>query len=225
VARFNFVPFVMVVSCAGVACATSEGSGFPNFKADSGHDGGTITPGGDTGSFGLDTGSSTTDPHGTPSEDSGTSAHDSGSGYPHDSGSSPDPDTGSGFPTWDSGSPTPYDTGTGSPPPGGGTDDSTCGAMGTYDDCATCCGTNHPDGYDGFITALADCACTKSVCESKCSTTFCASTPTDPTTSCSTCLDDAQSGACASAISTACGSGGPCEPYADCVTTQCSALP
>ena len=216
-------PFLFsVVACATFACANSEGSGIVTFKSDAHHDGLPLDP--------LDAGEPLGDVGGPgPLHDSGSSGGkiDSGSsGGGFDTGSS-----GGGFDTGSFGGPVdtgtsgggPVDTGTGGPPPG--TDDSTCGAMSTYADCASCCGTNHPDGYDGFITALYDCACTPSVCESVCSSTFCAATPTAPTSSCGSCLDSAQSGACSGAISTACGPGGPCAPYADCVTAQCSALP
>jgi hypothetical protein len=225
VARSLIPSFLFVVvgftGFASVACANSEGSGLVTFKSDAHHDGVPIGDPFDAGEPLSDVGTGTPPP-----------THDSGhgGGGPVDTGSS----SGGGYDTGSFGGPVdtgtssgggPVDTGTGSPPPPGGGSDSTCGAMSTYADCADCCGTNHPDGYTGFITALADCACAPSVCGSTCASTFCASTPAAPTASCGSCLDAAQSGACNSAIATACGPGGPCAPYADCVTAQCSALP
>lgn len=201
---------VFFVVAVATACANSDGSGLVITKRpDSGvHDGFSLNPDAQGDTSGLhppsDTGTTPGfDSSVSPPTDSGTTSFDTGTPPPFDSGSPPPP----------------VDSG---PPPG---DDSTCGAMSTYNDCSSCCATNHPDGYDGFLTALAGCACTPSVCQSVCSATFCASTPTTPDSSCVTCLNDAQSGACNSAITTACGPGGPCAPYADCVNAQCASLP
>jgi hypothetical protein len=219
--------FAVACSSASFACATSDGSGLVSFKSDAHHDGVSFDPrdGGEPlGDAGTPIGHPPDSGHGG-SIDTGTGGGgsiDTGTfgGGPIDTGTF----GGGPIDTGTSGGGGPIDSGTGGSPPGSGSD-STCGAMSTYADCASCCGTNHPDGYDGFITALIGCACTPSVCETQCASTFCASTPSAPTASCASCLDAAQTGACSGAISTACGPGGLCAPYADCVTAQCASLP
>ena len=103
--------------------------------------------------------------------------------------------------------------------------DDACAATGTNADCQSCCADAHKDAYDAFVQALHDCGCKSGVCEYRCATTFCAATSTDPSDSCASCLDAAQTGACQSAIDAACGPGGPCAPFDACVQTECASLP
>lgn len=206
----------VVLACAGCATSVGDDPTSPVFHG-YGDAGPTLHPdahGGDT----------TVDPS---TEDTGTTLHPdtTPSGAPDTKTPSGPTDTGSSPPPpVDSGSTGAADTSTGPVTPPSG-DDSACGAMSTNSDCQSCCATNHSTAYDAFVTALADCACTSSVCKYKCSSSFCASSPSAPTSTCGTCLDSAQSGACSGAITTACTGGGPCQPFNDCVQTQCAALP
>ncbi len=157
---------------------------------------------------GVDTGTGT-----VPTDDVGGGSADTGTG-----GGTKDTGTGGGTKDTGTGGGT-KDTG------GGGTGDDSCGASATNLDCQSCCATNHDAAYQAFVDALLGCACKSGVCLTQCKTTACAATPATPTAACDTCLGDSQAGACKSAIDTACGPGGPCEPFDTCATTQCAALP
>ena len=88
--------------------------------------------------------------------------------------------------------------------------DLACGKEPTQAACATCCGTNHPPGYQTFVKALIGCACQGAgsdaatgagPCADACKTTLCGSPPRTPSADCTTCVQKVI------------GAGGSCGPY------------
>ncbi|GAC1546277.1 MAG: hypothetical protein NVS3B10_10250 [Polyangiales bacterium] len=171
----------------------------------------------DTGGTTGDTGTARGDTGGGGGSDTGSSGSDTG-GVKTDTGSSSIDTGSSGTDTGSSG------TDTGGSGGDGGTDP-TCGATTTQTDCQKCCHDAHVDGYNAFVSALLTCACKPGNCDTACAATVCASTPTSPDAACKTCLGTIQSGACKTDLATACGPGGPCAPFNDCIQSECKGKP
>jgi len=86
--------------------------------------------------------------------------------------------------------------------------DSTCAGESTQSTCEQCCLSVHPTGYNTYFQALQTCACTSpGVCATDCATEACAGNPTTPGDACDTCMNGALTqgtGACYTAVDTAC---------------------
>lgn len=107
--------------------------------------------------------------------------------------------------------------------------DEACGDEATLQGCATCCATNHQDGYATFTGALLGCACNGTgadggtgPCATDCAATACASTPANPDATCNACLQASvgQAGACQQAVGSACTAEPDCLAQQKCVA-QC----
>jgi hypothetical protein len=144
-------------------------------------------------------------------EDSGTTPP--GADASKDTGTKKEPpDTGA--PQNDSGT---TDQDTGVPPT-----DSTCSAETTQSDCEQCCLTVHPSGYNTYHAALQNCLCTSpGACVTECATETCAGNPTTSGDTCDTCVTGALTmgtGACYTAVDTACQGDPDCVSlFSDCI--------
>lgn len=190
-------PKTILTSCLLVAlvACSSSSGGGGGTTGDSGPGGDTSTGGTDTGSAGTDTGSTGTDTGGG-KIDTGSSSTDTGSSST---------DTGSSG--------------------GDGGGDLACNAAADQKACQQCCHDNHVDAYKAFVSALLTCACKAGNCDTVCSATICAATPSSPDAPCTKCLNDIQGTSCKADLATACGPGGPCAPFNDCIQAQCKGKP
>lgn len=112
--------------------------------------------------------------------------------------------------------------------------DKACGDETTQSACATCCGpTNHPSGYAIFVSSLTECACSgtgaadggAAPCATACATSICKTPPSQPDTTCNTCLQaSVNNGACAQHVSDKCGVSPDCMAQQKCVA-KCQGKP
>jgi hypothetical protein len=106
--------------------------------------------------------------------------------------------------------------------------DEACAAATTKAACGQCCVTNHAAGAKVIQDSVVACACMGTgadggapVCMTECATTVCATTPMNPSTACTNCLQAsiAQGGGCQQAASDA------CKASPDCLAEQMCIAP
>ena len=103
--------------------------------------------------------------------------------------------------------------------------DKACAALGTKNECGTCCIQNHAKGYKLFQDTLLACACTGTgadggaPCATECAATLCKSPPVQADMTCSTCLQGSvdQGGDCQESVATACTADEDCLAEQKCV--------
>jgi hypothetical protein len=102
--------------------------------------------------------------------------------------------------------------------------DTACGATTTYNDCVSCCATNHTAGYNVYADIFTSCACTTpGECKTQCSTSFC-SDGNSSTSDCDTCMSNSSCKASSRASCTQ--GGGDCAAFLGCLDGQaCKAKP
>ncbi len=123
----------------------------------------------------------------------------------------------------------------GTPPSDSGGNDSstpptdvTCAGESTLNACEQCCLTVHPEGYSVYQMALMPCVCTSpGACATECQSEACANQPVTTGDACDTCITAAlnqNTGACYSAVSTACQGDSDCTDLFGTCIPPCESL-